>query len=112
MPPVMPLPMPLKSLDIWVCWRRRLLTSWTVVPAEGDALAAAAVDDGGVVALLGGHGVDDGLDACELRLVDVACCMPVLHASRARLWALAPNIQMKFAGQSVRRRRFTMRWAR
>ena len=39
--------------------------------AEGDALAAAAVDDGGVVALLGGHGVDDGLDAGELGLVDV-----------------------------------------
>jgi hypothetical protein len=39
--------------------------------AEGDALAAAAVNDGGVVALLGGHGVDDGLDAGELGLVDV-----------------------------------------
>jgi hypothetical protein len=31
MPPVMPLPMPLKSLDIWVCWWRRSLSSWTVV---------------------------------------------------------------------------------
>jgi hypothetical protein len=61
------LPMPLKSLDIWVCWRRRLLTSCTVVPEP----RAAAVDDGGVVALPGGHGVHDGLDAGELRLVDV-----------------------------------------
>jgi uncharacterized protein YjlB len=38
------------------------------VGAEGDALAAAAVDDGGVVALPAGHGVDDGFDAGELRL--------------------------------------------
>ena len=40
--------------------------------AEGDALAAAAVDDGGVAALLGGHGVDDGFNAAELLFVDVA----------------------------------------
>lgn len=38
--------------------------------AEGDALAAAAVDDGGVAALLGGHGVDDGFYAGELLFVD------------------------------------------
>ena len=36
---------------------------------DGDAFAAAAVDDGGVVALLGGRWVDDGLGAGELGLV-------------------------------------------
>ncbi len=40
--------------------------------AEGDALAAAAVDDGRVAALLGGHRVDDGFNAAELLLVDRA----------------------------------------
>ena len=39
--------------------------------AGGDALAAAAVDEVGVLALLVGHGVDDGFDAGELALVDV-----------------------------------------
>ena len=39
--------------------------------AEGNAFAAAAVDDGGVAALLVGHGVDDGFDAVELLVVDV-----------------------------------------
>lgn len=39
--------------------------------AAGDALAAAAVDDLVVAALLSGHGVDDDLDAVELALVDV-----------------------------------------
>ena len=48
--------------------------------AEGDALAAAAVDDGGVVALLGSHAVDDGFDAGELGLVDVGGGL--LHASK------------------------------
>ena len=37
--------------------------------AEGDALAAAAVDDGGVAAFLVGHAVDDGFYAGELLLV-------------------------------------------
>src|ERR1700752_2952570 len=71
-PPPAMLPMPLKSLDIWVCWRRRLLTSWTVVP-EPRAMRLRRVPFvvGGVGALLGGHGVDDGLDAGELGLVDV-----------------------------------------
>jgi len=50
--------------------------------AEGDALAAAAVDDGGVVALLGGHGVDDGLDAGELGLVDIGGGL--LHAGEGQ----------------------------
>ena len=36
-----------------------------------DALAAAAVDDGGVGALLFGHGVDDDRHAGELLLVHV-----------------------------------------
>src|SRR6185312_4309494 len=36
------------------------------------AFAAAAVDDGGVQALLFGHGIDDGFDAGELLLVDRA----------------------------------------
>ena len=40
--------------------------------AEGDALAAAAVDDRGVAALLDGHRVDDGFYAGELLLVDRA----------------------------------------
>src|SRR6185437_6781753 len=40
---------------------------------------AAAGDDGGVVALLVGHGVDDGLDAGELGLVDVG---GLLHAGK------------------------------
>ena len=40
--------------------------------AGGDALAAAAVDDGGVAALLVGHGVDDGFYAAELFFVDRA----------------------------------------
>jgi hypothetical protein len=39
--------------------------------AEGDALAAAAVDDRGVVAVRGPHGVDDSVHAGELGLVDV-----------------------------------------
>ena len=39
--------------------------------AAGDALAAAAVDDLVVVALFGGHRVDDGFDAGELAFVDV-----------------------------------------
>ena len=29
--PVTPLPMPLKSLDIWVCWRRRVIIGWEIV---------------------------------------------------------------------------------
>ncbi len=36
---------------------------------QGDAFAAAAVDDGGVLALFGGHRVDDGFDAGELLFV-------------------------------------------
>ncbi len=40
--------------------------------ALGDALAAAAVDDGGVAALLVGHRVDDGFYAGELLFVDRA----------------------------------------
>ena len=39
--------------------------------AFGDALAAAAVDDLVVAALLVGHGVDDGFEARELLFVDV-----------------------------------------
>jgi len=39
--------------------------------AVGDAFAAGAVDEFVVLALLVGHGVDDGLDAGELGLVDV-----------------------------------------
>ena len=39
--------------------------------AAGDALAAASVDDLVVASLAGGHGVDDGLDAVELLLVNV-----------------------------------------
>jgi len=35
-----------------------------------DALAAAAVDEGGVGALFAGHRVDDDLDAVELLFVD------------------------------------------
>jgi hypothetical protein len=50
--------------------------------AEGDALASAAIDHGGVVALAGGHGVDDCLDASELGLVDVGGGL--LHAGERR----------------------------
>src|ERR1035441_3891719 len=46
--------------------------------AAGDALAAAAVGDLVVAAFLGGHGVDDGLDAVELAFVDVL--YGLLHA--------------------------------
>jgi len=40
--------------------------------AEGDALAAAAVDDRGVLAFLFGHRVDDGFHALELLFIDRA----------------------------------------
>ena len=48
--------------------------------AGGDALAASAADDFVVAALLGGHRVDDGLQARELLLIDVAGGL--LHAGK------------------------------
>src|SRR5579863_5820324 len=43
--------------------------------ACGYALAAAAGDDLVIAALLGGHGIDDGLDADELLFVDLRRCL-------------------------------------
>ncbi len=67
-----PLPICLNILAIWAYWRRRLLTSCTCgAAAGGDALAAGAGDDLVIAALLGGHRVDDGLQARELLFIHI-----------------------------------------
>ena len=81
--------------------------------AEGDAFAAASVDDGRVLPLLSGHGVDDGFDAGELAFVDVFCGLA--HAGEgadggehledglhgAHLFDLAELVAEVFEGEAV-----------
>src|SRR6266849_893946 len=50
--------------------------------ALGDALAAFAVDDVVVAALLVGHGIDDGFDARELALVDFRILGKILERTQ------------------------------
>ena len=70
MPP--PLPMVLNILRIWAYWRRRLLTSWTVVPEpRAMRLRRLPLMISWSRRSFGGHGVDDGFDAGELAFVDV-----------------------------------------